>query len=336
MRSFPGALIRLSLLTAGVHLAAITAPGIAWAAPPQAPPAAPAAAPSAAPPDAITLKNGGILRGTIVDAIPNDHARIELATHEIATVAWADIARIDRGGEKTTVAPAPAPAPAPALPPATASTTPPTPPGTVPAEKSLVTVHIEGPDDVQLEQDTTGQDDWAVVCSGTCDRSLSTAYWYRVSGGGIKASSQFSLHGQPGSKVTLNVSPASKGWFIAGLIAIPVGGIIAYIGLVLGVVGSAASDASSTAGSNQAFRGSSDVAATGWTMLAVGGLAAVGGLVLTISNWKTGVTQDLAAKTPTPSSDAALRLPTPTWREPGVEARTLPPAWSMPVLSGSF
>jgi len=79
----------------------------------------------------------------------------------------------------------------------------------------------------RLEQDTTGDDDWGTACSAPCDKQLSTAYWYRIAGGGLRTSSQFSLHGEAGARKTLRVSPASTGWFIAGVVAAPVGGVVA-------------------------------------------------------------------------------------------------------------
>jgi hypothetical protein len=333
-----GSVGRAALLAAGLNLVALTTPGVAFAdgGAPGSPRTAPAAA-DGAPHDAIYLKNGGILRGTIVDAIPNDHARIELVTHEIATVAWGDIARIERGdGGSIPTGPTP---PGPAAPPATgdrgdASST-----ATAPS-KSLVWVHIEGSDDATLEQDTTGNDDWAAVCTAPCDRQVSTAYWYRIAGGGIKASSQFTLRGPIGAHETLTVSPASKGWFIAGIVAVPVGGLVAYVGLIVGLAGSLGQAASQSNGSNgstgntQASNVSGGVAAVGWTMLAVGGIAAIGGLVLAISNWKTSVQQDAGAQTA--ALNEAWRLPAPTWREASPEQRATPPAPALPVFTGTF
>jgi hypothetical protein len=62
-------------------------------------------APAPAARDSIYLKNGGIIRGTPVDAIPGDHARIELVTHEIQSVAWADVLRIEHGAAPPPAAP---------------------------------------------------------------------------------------------------------------------------------------------------------------------------------------------------------------------------------------
>jgi hypothetical protein len=343
----PSSFARAALLLAGVHAAVIACPSLALAQSGQVaqtaptapgPHVAPASTPPAAGSDVVYLKNGGILRGTIIDAVPNERVRMQLATGEIATVAWADVGRIEHGGDgsKTTVTTPGASAATPA--PAAAADK-----GTLSPAQSLVWVHIEGSDDAQLEQDTSGQDDWAVVCSAPCDKQLSTGYWYRISGGGIRASKQFALQGTPGQRETLTVSPASKGWFIVGVVAVPVGAIVAYFGLIFGLVGSAASWATeSTANGTQTTQAPAGLAATGWTMFALGAVAAVGGLVLTIANWKTGVSQDIgggkAASTASaaPASDAWTRLPTPMWRETPPEQAAVPPAVAFPVLSGSF
>src|SRR5215469_15236889 len=100
--------------------------------PPPAPTTAPAVpapgATSAGGGDVIYLKNGGLLRGTLIDAIPGAHARIQLATGEVATVQWADIGRI----EHLTRPPPPTP-----------TTTAPTTAATVTAPTSQL--HIEAP-----------------------------------------------------------------------------------------------------------------------------------------------------------------------------------------------
>src|SRR5258708_2202808 len=93
-------LSKAAMLAAGVYFVAITAPSVAMAQPPSPgpqpvpygnppvpygqPPPAPSSAPHAGATgsDVIYLKNGGLLRGTIIDAIPNAQARIQLATGE--------------------------------------------------------------------------------------------------------------------------------------------------------------------------------------------------------------------------------------------------------------
>ncbi len=63
--------------------------------------------------DVIYLKNGGLLRGTLIDVIPNSHARMQLETGEIATVQWSEINRIDHAGATQVEPPAPTPQAAP-------------------------------------------------------------------------------------------------------------------------------------------------------------------------------------------------------------------------------
>ena len=333
---------RSVLLAVGVHALVSTRPSLAWAQTPH--PAAPSTSSPAASAagDAIYLKSGGLLRGTLIDAIPGDRARISLATGEIATVSWADISRIQHadGSQQTLDAtsagpPSASPPPKPAAAPAPASV--------LSASQSMVWVHLEGSEGASLEQDTTGNDDWAIVCTEPCDRQVSTAYWYRIGGGGIKASSQFALHGQPGAHETLTVSGASKGWFIAGVAAVPVGGLVAYIGLLVGVFGSLASSVSNSSlgpsgasTSNNGQTVSSGVAATGWTMLAVGGIAMVAGAVVAIANWKSGVSQDVSGEKAAQLPDAWRPLAGPTWREASPEQRALPAVNGVRVLSGAF
>ena len=104
---------RALLVLAAVQLATVTAPSVAWAQTqpvpyPTLPPPVPYGEPTPAPgasvqrapsvgQDVIYMKNGGILRGTIIDAIPDAQARIQLATGEIATVPWQAIDRIEHG-----------------------------------------------------------------------------------------------------------------------------------------------------------------------------------------------------------------------------------------------
>jgi hypothetical protein len=267
------------------------------------------------------MKNGGILRGTIIDAIPNAQARIQLATGEIATVPWPEINRIEHGADSPKPgAPAPAPAPAKTATPST-----------------MVWVHIEGTEDARLQQDTTGNDDWRTVCTAPCDKQLPTAYWYRIVGNGIKTSKEFSLEAPTGGHETITVNGANKTWFIIGVIAMPVGGIVAYIGLLVGLVGSIGSTTSTAVGDTQSKQISDSTAATGWTMLGIGAAAAVGGLILTIANWRTGVSQDVAGQqTGSLQSDAWRRVPSPTWKDASPEQKALPPAVAFPVWSGRF
>jgi hypothetical protein len=83
-------------------------------------PAAAQTAPVAAP-DIIRTKNGGMLRGTIVEKVPNDHVEILLPTGQSRTVPMADVEYAgptagDPANAPQAPAPSPSPAPIPAQP----------------------------------------------------------------------------------------------------------------------------------------------------------------------------------------------------------------------------
>lgn len=59
-----------------------------------------------APPDVVELRNGGMVRGTLVENLPGDHVTIQLATGEVRTFPAAEVLR---------VGPAPAPPSGPIL-----------------------------------------------------------------------------------------------------------------------------------------------------------------------------------------------------------------------------
>jgi hypothetical protein len=281
----------------------------------------------ATPPDSIYLKNGGMLRGTLVDAIPGDHARIQLATQDIVTVQWSDVLRIEHAGDTPTQHPPsaataePSPAPSPASSPS----------------GGAVWVHVEGADGARLEQDTTGDGDWTAICDAPCDRSLPAGFDYRVAGGGLRASGRVTLQGTPGARETLHVTPASSGWFVAGVTGMAIGGGTAYVGLFLGIFGSFGY--TKTSGGTSTYVGPSPGLATaGWTMVAAGGVVALGGLALTLSNVRSGVTQDLDGGAPPsePTGNASPQAATPAAGERAAMENLFPAAVTAPIVAGTF
>lgn len=331
---------RALLLAAGLHLVAVTVPPFAsraWAQPAQAPqpvpyPTLPAPVPYNQPvpspgplpsgrgpnvgQDVIYMKNGGILRGTIIDAIPNSQARIQLATGEIATVPWQEIARIEHA--ETT-------RPAPPLPPPGSQ---PLPPQPAASPSAMVWVHLDGPEDARLEQ---YKGDWVTACSAPCDVQLPVSSDYRIEGGGIRPSTVFQLTGNQGDHVTVTVNAGSTGWFVAGIVLTPIGGLVALVGGLVGLAGSIAASSPTADLSN-----ARSVAASGWTAFAIGAAALIGGVLLIVNNAKTTATQSLSAPPQTGllHTDAWKRVP--TWREASPEEKALPPVVGVPLWTGRF
>jgi hypothetical protein len=68
------------------------------------PPAEPAAAPTASTDDVVQLKNGGMVRGRILEVLPGDSVTVSTAaTGETRRFAWAELTSIEQGGTRTEV-----------------------------------------------------------------------------------------------------------------------------------------------------------------------------------------------------------------------------------------
>jgi hypothetical protein len=299
------------MLAATVHVAVIATPSPAFAQSPDSPsqelPASVAAIRPPAGRDVITMKNGELLRGTVI--ITDAQVRIQLATGEIVTVPSQQVDHIEHGA-------------APPVGPVEPSPPPDKPP-------SGVWVHLDAPMGALLLRRTTDFADWETVCWAPCDKLLATAFRYRVGGGGISLSTEFSLSASPGTHETLTVSGASKGLFVLGGFGMVAGGIVVASGLYLEfsfVVGSYLLEVPFDWSANGSL-----------ALLAVVGLGALvftGGAALVHASAHTTVTQHLDAGrvgSPLPS----FWTKTPTWST-APEQRNLPPAAGIPIFSGRF
>jgi hypothetical protein len=331
-----------SLVVTSVHV--LTVVGTAYADGPQpvpiaAPPplpvgTAPTGTAPTAPqtgPDAVYLKDGGMIRGTIIEVIPGNHASVQLADGRIATIRWDMVDHIDRGTAAKPPVTTPPPA---ALPPA----------ATPPPAASMVMVHIDADADVILEQQVAGGrwagGEWRDVCQAPCDMSLPTNTMYRVGGPGVKSSRPFSIEAS-GGKAVLDVHGASSGAFAGGIVLVSLGPLAILVGSLVALVGAAenASDCSFVSSSCSSSRGDGLVAG-GLVTLGIGVAATVIGGVLIGTNSRTKVGQPLAGVAKLSEKDILKTLgPTtriPTWNT-SLE-RTPPPSTPMviPFYSGTF
>lgn len=197
--------------------------------------AAPSAVPGTpAPTDTVTLRDGSIYSGQIVEKVPGDHETLKLATGEIKRFDWAEMART----------PVPPQAPLPGgLPPI---------PSTIqgfeallPGERVLVRLEADNPH-AALQQ-LTGQqavyegegtvgvvDFHRTVCKAPCgvevQRSLAgQTLTYRVGGDGVAGSDWFTLPRSSGP-LDLQVktgSAAGRAW----------GQVLTWSGIALAVAG---------------------------------------------------------------------------------------------------
>jgi hypothetical protein len=285
---------------AGLHLAALTCPTLAWAQTAPTPPA------HGVGTDIIYTKSGGLMRGTLIEVAAGAQATIQLGTGEIVTVPWSQILRIQQG------APTPTPTPTPA----------PTPTGDI-----MVLIHIDSPSPVELQVTHGEKSDWQTVCSSPCDQSFPAHGTYRIAGDGARPSHSFTLSAMHG-RADLVANPSSSGWFVGGIVLLAVGGAALVVGAVIGLVAGITStvDKSGT---------SSNIETTGWTVAGVGAIGLIGGIVALASNAHSGVElHDAgagAAPAPAPAPQSLA-----TWRDKAAVEMAVPPAVAVPILSGSF
>jgi hypothetical protein len=169
------------------------------------------------------------------------------------------------------------------------------------------------------------------VCSAGCGKELPRAHAYRVVGGGVVASSPFTLNAPEGGSEVLEVQGASKAMRTLGAVTIVIGMTVGLGGLYVGGLAYSYSCGILDSG-NPCQRKFPP-----WFGPVVGGgvVLAVIGLVLVIDNARTNVVQHVkAAETPSPPPDSLLRMP--TWRVASPEQTSLPAALGIPIASGRF
>jgi hypothetical protein len=192
----------------------------------------------AAEPDTIvTLKNGDMARGTLIEKTTGDHVTIQLPSGESRTFPWADVASVAPITASPPVAPPPPVAPAPPVAP---------PPGAI--------VHLESDDPKASVARLAGRGQGSfttgngygsmtlevldMVCHAPCGRFV-PAGSYRISGEGLMDTDEF---GVPDSgELTVHAHMASRvrhnGGRFALFVGIPflIGGATMFVlGAVLG------------------------------------------------------------------------------------------------------
>ena len=317
----------IATAVAGLHFLLVTTPVYAQqpvaGQPPPPEPAAPAPAPAApgvAGGDVVVLKSGGMLQGTLIDAIPGSHARIQLRTGEIATVRWSEIDHIERSAPSSGQPAAPA-APAPAAPQ----------PQTYAPSGTTAYLHIDAETTVELQY-LMQSGAWVTACVSPCDRMVGVDGEYRITGSGVRTTPSFHIAAEQNQKVVLQVTPRNGGAVGLGIAGVVVGGLGVLIGLLVVLVGAAETSFDTTTGTTSHSGGGTE--ATGWGITIVGGLALTGGIILIAGNSRTKVDQ---ATYPADSQPPAPQARLPVWREIGSSVPAAPAAApGLPLFSGTF
>jgi hypothetical protein len=269
--------------------------------------------------DIVYLKDGGMIRGTLLEAIPDDHATVQLATGQSAIIPWVRVARIDRSKAPSAAPGVPAPS----------------------SPEPAAIVHVNADRQVVLERRDPGGGPWTLACSSPCDIALPISSTYRVAGAGVRNTRPFHLDAHPDEHVTIDVNPASRGAF-AGGIAMASAGLGAMVsGFFVLVVVQANDDEAAAFGTH-----STDTTATavGWAFVAGGAALTVGGALLIGTNAHSKERQqqppqaDASRRPPpksTPRTDAWLRAP--TWHDDKAGGSLAPKVVTeVPLFHGTF
>jgi hypothetical protein len=291
---------------------------VPYAAPGVVPPPTTTMAPGVSGGDVVTLKGGGMIRGTLLEEIPNDHATVQLVTGQTAMIPWERIEHIDRASASGSGGVSRAPR----------------------ANASTAWVHIESDRPVRLEREGEGHargSEWETICASPCDAEVPLGSDVRIGGEGIRTSRPFHLNAAPGERVELVVNAGTRGGFVGGIILTSVGPIVSLIGAVVLVAASEQNQLDSLVVDGVAQQNTTTTNTTGaktvGVVLVIGGIAlTIGGILMLTGNARTHVQEGPLSVTPRPQ-DAWLRAP--TWREDHT-AEALPKTFDVPLFHTSF
>ena len=216
----------------------------------------------------VTLKNGSLYRGALIERIQGDHVTLRTAAGEVKTFPWTDLA------------PAPATAPAPPPPPAK------------PLDAPGVLVTLTGDEGVHLERITgtepgvfrgggVGGGGWGyggsggggsvsvlygAVCQAPCNVRIDSSYVYRVAGPGYVSTHTFQVSGDA---MRIDAHMGSLAQRVGGWVLFSAGLGVGTVGLIGGGTCSAIPNCTPT----------------GWFIASgIGFAAALGGLVMVLTS----------------------------------------------------
>ena len=225
----------------------------------------------------VTLADGTVMQGELVEKVPGDHITIKLATGEVRTIRWGALAPMP-------VAP---PTPVMQQPTMQAPQTGPSVHVVVDGDRPEVTlVRIMG---MGMVQAYTGYgtaygafEQSSPVCVAPCQADVDGNGMYRIAGAGVTPTGTFGLPASvPGQTVSLHVHAGSLGARVGGLWLIVGGVAFAVAGGTLAAVAAATSNSLTNEGG---------LLATGLVLGGIGVVALVIGIVLVAGSGTSVVT----------------------------------------------
>ncbi|MFO0675164.1 MAG: hypothetical protein U0169_01420 [Polyangiaceae bacterium] len=250
--------------------------------------------------DTVYTKDGGVVRGAIVEMIANDHVTLRLSSGKTERISWANVERIERPASAASAVVVPVPTvvgPVPV-------------PATVPASSIRIHVESDSDADVVLEQRDAARRTWVPRCHAPCDADVDRAGEYRI-GGGVRGSRSFRLPpGTEGANVIVN--PASTGAFVGGIVLAGAGVVTTSVGLYLVLDAAYRYNVTALYGTVTRSSVSGGDTTPGWIVTGVGLAATAVGTVLFATNIRSKVAVTGAAGTASaslPTIPVAVRVP---------------------------
>ncbi len=252
--------------------------------------------------DEVTLKNGGMLRGTILSSEPGVSVKLFVAGEkEPRTIPWSQVGDVEpnkfapkaAGVQPGSAGPGYEAAPAPARVVAPAPTL---------GSPGVVRLHVDSPEPVVVRAHATayGQvgaygfviDAARPVCASPCDKVVdgSSGQEFTVGGNGVSESRRFALSGMSGD-VRLDVNPGSQGLRVGGVWLSVLGGTAVVTGaalLLTSALVSSTPTVTSSGALSSSGSGNGGLVTAGGVVTGVGAAALVGGIVMIVSS-KTNV-----------------------------------------------
>ncbi len=168
-------------------------------------------------------------------------------------------------------------------------------PASHPSEET-VWLHLESPEGARLFGRPNGDAAWTVVCYLSCDKPVPLGWEYEVRGARMKTSVPFELKARAGQSLVAKVHPGSTELFVFGIVATVAGagavvvGPFAWMWFSLGCLGRG----------NDCQR---PVDVTFGVAEGVGAALIAVGLLATVTNMSTTVSQDERFSAPPPSRE---------------------------------
>jgi hypothetical protein len=266
--------------------------------------------------DEVTLKNGGLVRGTVVSVEPGAKVVImEGGAKESRTIPWAEVADVERG--KYDPRPGGAGPGYPTPPPPAQNQEDSSPP---PNQPGVVRLHIDSPEPVRVFQNRVMTQGYVggygfvavktdFVCQAPCDKVVDARDGSQFVLTGDMPAASFRLDDQQGD-VEARVNPGSNGLRAGGYVGLSVGilGMLAGGTLMLvGALKNSSDETSAELSDAPPPREKSALVPIGGVVIGASTAVLIGGIVMIVAG-RTGIDVEPRA-TPTKKATAQARSP---------------------------